>query len=65
MNNLFDFATKELSQDAFLCWLINWLNYKKENIELYNTAKKFINLIINKINIDDFEINILKQYKKN
>ena len=64
MNNLFDFATKELSQDAFLCWLINWLNYKKENIELYNTAKKFINLIINEINIDDFEINILKQYKK-
>jgi hypothetical protein len=22
--NLFDFATSELSQDAFLCWLLSW-----------------------------------------
>ena len=22
--NIFDFATSELSQDAFLCWLIAW-----------------------------------------
>ena len=22
--NLFDFATKELSQDAVICWLIAW-----------------------------------------
>jgi hypothetical protein len=24
--NLFDFATKELSQDAFLCWALGWIN---------------------------------------
>ena len=29
-NKLFKFATKELSQDAFICWCINWINYKKE-----------------------------------
>ena len=26
MNNIFKYATKELSQDAFLCWSINWLS---------------------------------------
>ena len=26
-NNLFNFATKELSQDAFICWALNWANY--------------------------------------
>ena len=30
LNNLFDFATKELSQDAFLCWLFS--NYKDKEI---------------------------------
>ena len=28
-NKLFKFATKELSQDAFICWCINWFNYKE------------------------------------
>lgn len=26
MNNLFSFATSELSQDAFICWCLNWIN---------------------------------------
>jgi hypothetical protein len=25
--NLFEYATKELSQDAFVCWLLKWLPY--------------------------------------
>lgn len=25
-NNIFSFATGELSQDAFICWAINWFN---------------------------------------
>lgn len=25
-NNLFEFATSELSQDAFICWCVNWFN---------------------------------------
>ena len=29
-NKLFKFATKELSQDAFICWCINWFNYKEK-----------------------------------
>lgn len=26
MNNIFTFATGELSQDAFICWCLNWIN---------------------------------------
>ncbi len=26
INNMFKFATKELSQDACLCWLVNYIN---------------------------------------
>ncbi len=26
MNNIFEFATGELSQDAFICWFFNWFN---------------------------------------
>ena len=34
-NNIFKYATKELSQDAFICWLVEWINHKEENSELY------------------------------
>ncbi|MFD2933106.1 hypothetical protein [Spirosoma flavum] len=41
--NLFTYATSELSQDAFICWLAAWVNSKsptiilpyKETIEFY------------------------------
>ena len=47
MKNLFDFATKELSQDAFICWLVS--NYdNNENIELKKLAYEFINFISKK-----------------
>lgn len=36
MKNLFDYATSELSQDAFLCWLFE--NYDCENENVRNTA---------------------------
>lgn len=29
-NNIFSFATSELSQDAFICWCLNWINAKPE-----------------------------------
>ena len=35
-NNLFKFATKELSQDAFICWCVNWINYP--DAQLYQLA---------------------------
>ena len=38
-NNIFKFATKELSQDAFIAWLINSINY--DDCELKKLAKDF------------------------
>lgn len=42
--NLFDYATSELSQDAFLCWLLAWAN-QKDNSPLKNMAIDFIKLM--------------------
>lgn len=37
--NIFDFATSELSQDAFLCWLIAWADSSQiENDETLNNC---------------------------
>lgn len=61
-NNMFKYATKELSQDAFICWCINWINYDKNK----NLGKQILKLIIgNKIkelNYDDIEVQIRRQY---
>ena len=47
-NNIFKFATKELSQDAFLAWLINWLNIKEnnENKAIRKCANNFLKKIL-------------------
>lgn len=39
-NNLFDFATSELSQDAFLCWSLNWLGVKEDTETNYELSIK-------------------------
>ena len=43
--NLFEFATKELSQDAFLCWLISWANpaVKNHDQALHECGRAFLN----------------------
>ncbi|MCI1823130.1 MAG: PD-(D/E)XK nuclease family protein [Megasphaera sp.] len=64
-NNLFTYATSELSQDAFLCWLISFADSTAEkDSHLQSCARKFLctaipaleNETINKIKIN-------KQYK--
>jgi len=42
--NLFSFATSELSQDAFLCWILAWANpkFKSENPLLQACGEAFI-----------------------
>lgn len=56
--NLFDYATSELSQDAFICWLVSWINYKKRNEDLYSVADDFLRFIFKekKIKIGKFKI---------
>ena len=48
MKNIFYFATKELSQDAFIKWLIS--NYdENDDLELKNTSLSFIRFLTNDI----------------
>lgn len=46
--NLFSIATKELSQDAFITWLLQWADDSclNENKELCNIGKEFIKKLI-------------------
>ena len=41
MENLFNYATKELSQDAFLMWLMANYNCEEDN-QLKYASRKFI-----------------------
>lgn len=63
--NLFQWATSELSQDAFLCWLIDWTHpaYQGFNPLLTESAKNLINLMTDDRikSIDSLEIK--RQFK--
>ncbi|PAD38485.1 PD-(D/E)XK nuclease family protein [Terribacillus sp. 7520-G] len=47
--NLFEFATSELSQDAFLCWLLSWSkeHYRSIDKSLYESAVDFVSMMFN------------------
>lgn len=63
--NIFDFATKELSQDAFIAWLLSWAEpvYAETNKDLHECSKKLIEKLcserINEIN----KIKVTLQFK--
>ena len=68
--NLFTYATSELSQDAIICWLLEWgrVENKELDQELHQIGKLFLDSIFHKF--DDIErpsqyhtIEIVKQYK--
>ena len=61
-NNLFSFATSELSQDAFICWCLNWINYPNE--ELYPMAKDIFSNLLEEKDLENEEVEIKRQYKK-
>ncbi|PIR00224.1 MAG: hypothetical protein COV66_07705 [Nitrospinae bacterium CG11_big_fil_rev_8_21_14_0_20_45_15] len=48
--NLFTYAYSELSQDAFICWLLEWarLENKEENEQLHNCGINLINCFFDK-----------------
>lgn len=71
-NKLFKFATKELSQDAFICWCINWFNYKetikgdKNKEQLVKMSEKILNKILENTDINSFhikEVKIIRQFE--
>lgn len=51
--NLFSFATKELSQDAFICWLLAWADkaYENDDYELHSCSMKFVQAILSKFDL--------------
>ncbi len=67
-NNIFDFATSELSQDAFICWLCNWVNFDNNSLsedekKLKALATEFIEKMIGE-KLEDRKVNIKRQYQK-
>lgn len=54
-NNLFTYATSELSQDAFICWLLSYaMKNSKEDEGLKECAKDFLKQFIGETNEKDF-----------
>ena len=61
-NNIFNFATSELSQDAFICWCLNWLNNEDSGLRALavDLLKEFGEESVS----DNQEILIKRQFKK-
>ncbi|MFA5480051.1 MAG: PD-(D/E)XK nuclease family protein [Candidatus Muiribacteriota bacterium] len=61
--NLFKFATKELSQDAFFAWLFSWADPLLKNLDqnLHNTSVKLIRRIVHKDNLTIEKIEVKRQ----
>jgi hypothetical protein len=69
--NLFAYATSELSQDAFICWLAAWADSKWSVIDptLHRSARGFIVALIHKVNplydpADLKTVTVHRQYEK-
>lgn len=73
--NLFTYATSELSQDAFLCWLLQHIQYEQKQKIGYQIAVNLLQMIIEKhqefdlgakkdIEIDEYTIEIVTQFQK-
>ena len=65
-NNLFDFATSELSQDAFFCWSLNWLAVKEDTEDpYYKYGKAMLDLFLGEHKKDIYkEVEVLKQFNR-
>lgn len=61
--NIFTYATSELSQDAFILWLLDWANPKNANIDksLCETAQAFARLLLDKTYLEISSVVCKKQ----
>ena len=68
--NIFEIATKELSQDAFITWLLMWADdsYKATDEDLHQCGKEFVSTLIKRQNSDFSEsinkVKVKRQEKK-
>jgi hypothetical protein len=62
--NLFHYATSELSQDAFICWLIDWSNFTNYEFDKNMTliGQTFLQVLLKK-QLLIFDIKVGRQYK--
>jgi hypothetical protein len=63
--NLFDFATSELSQDAFIAWLLTWANKEYAEIDknLHTCAVEFVRKLLNKDSYVVESVKVKTQWK--
>lgn len=61
--NIFTYATSELSQDAFILWLLDWANPKNANTDksLCETAQAFVRLLLGKKELEITSVKCKKQ----
>ncbi len=68
--NLFDFATGELSQDAFVCWLLAWAHpkYRATDEALHRTGRSLLERLLGLGGIEPpgevATLEVRRQYKK-
>ena len=64
--NLFNWATKELSQDAFICWISEWSNpyLKEKNFYMNSVGKEFITQLLNKHSIVYTDLHSVEVFKQ-
>lgn len=62
--NLFNYATSELSQDAFLLWLLDWANpiYEEADSELHKVAQVFVRKMMSMP--EEWQIKTVKCHKQ-
>ncbi len=65
--NLFSFATSELSQDAFLAWLLSWADpeHASQDKELHRCAQNLVRCLFeksHKVSPEIQSLRVLKQY---
>ena len=67
--NVFTYATNELSQDAIICYMLEWAIKENESIdkEMHQVGKKFLSSLFEKCGkkLEDYEtLEISKQEEK-
>ena len=61
--NIFNYATSELSQDAFILWFLDWANPEnaKSDKSLCETAQAFVRLLLDKADLEISSVDCKKQ----
>ena len=64
--NLFDFATKELSQDAFLAWLLQWAAPENAQYdpEMQKAGEGFVKMLLGKEGDAGFRVEKIAVYQQ-